>query len=110
MLRLSSMLEKIVIATAVLLSACFEDGVGGQAGSHPTEESPEDEPVITQLARQPDPEEGKSVCEMLPPGDGACAHACDADALLAFIPPGTCVTFVCTLLDGSEYVTGGCNW
>jgi hypothetical protein len=49
------------------------------------------------------------VCNMLPDDDSACAHACDPVALSAFIPEGTCVTFTCTLTDGSEYRTGGCN-
>jgi hypothetical protein len=54
-----------------------------------------------------DPDQG--VCNLLPMDDSACAHACDPVALSAFIPQGTCVTFTCTLTDGSQYRTGGCN-
>lgn len=50
-----------------------------------------------------------SQCDMLPADDSACAHACDPDALGAFIPPGTCVIFDCPLTDGTSVRVGGCS-
>ena len=48
-------------------------------------------------------------CALLPNDDSACAHACDEDALRAFILHGTCATFSCPLRDGTTLVVGGCN-
>jgi hypothetical protein len=50
-----------------------------------------------------------SQCAMLPTDDSACAHACDANALEAFIPAGTCVIFDCPLNDGTSIRVGGCR-
>jgi hypothetical protein len=116
------MLKKIVAGVAVVFaSACIDDGIKGSPGSLPTEETPEqtandtplDEPTTMaeeSAARQTrhDPED-PAVCSMLPHDDSACAHACDEDALLAYIPEGTCASFSCPLTDGTTFVTGGCN-
>jgi len=53
--------------------------------------------------------EDLDVCGQLPQDDSACAHACEPDVLLTFIPKHSCVTFKCTLTDGGEMFTGGCN-
>jgi hypothetical protein len=113
------MLKKIVAAAVVLFaSACIDDGVHGTQGSLPTDESPDqpgidtpdDQPnaVLTERQRQAEPGD-PAVCAMLPQDDSACAHACDEEALLAFIPAGTCASFSCPLTDGTTFVTGGCN-
>jgi hypothetical protein len=49
-----------------------------------------------------------SVCSLLPT-EGVCAAACDAEAMAAFIPAGTCVTFRCEATDGRTVLTGGCH-
>ena len=48
-----------------------------------------------------------SICDVLPP-DGACADACDPDALAQLIPPGVCALIVCPLTDGRVINIGGC--
>jgi hypothetical protein len=49
-----------------------------------------------------------SICDVLPP-DGACAAACDPEALAQFIPPGVCAVIGCQLTDGRTVKIGGCN-
>jgi hypothetical protein len=51
---------------------------------------------------------GDQLCEMLPE-TGACADLCDPVAFHEHIPPGTCVTYVCELDDGSRVLAGGCR-
>lgn len=106
------MLKKIAIASVVFASACIADGVGGDPGALYTEKglSPDEQTELEATARElsPDPEQ-PAFCAMLPQDGGACAHACDQDALLSFIPEGTCATFACPLSDGTTHVTGGCN-
>jgi hypothetical protein len=42
--------------------------------------------------------------------DGACALVCDPDALIEhYVPPGTCIHFVCTTRDGSSHHLGACR-
>lgn len=45
------------------------------------------------------------------PDSAPCAALCDDDGegLTPFIPPGTCVTFVCTGTDGGLVHAGGCR-
>ncbi len=66
-------------------------------------------PTIARSSPQDPIDPDPDICNKLPDDDSACAHACDPVALSAFIPEGTCVTFTCTLTDGSQYRTGGCN-
>lgn len=105
------MLKKIAIASVIFASACIDDGVEGQLSPIPTDKglSPSEtaQPVIARETA-PDPDRAPQ-CMDLPQDDSACAHACDPDALLSYIPKGTCMTFMCTLTDGSEFKTGGCN-
>lgn len=106
------MLKKIGIMSVVFASACIGDGVEGDPGALYTDKgiSPSEQETSELTAREslPDPEE-PAFCAMLPQDGGACAHACDEDALLTFIPEGTCATFACPLSDGTTHVTGGCN-
>jgi hypothetical protein len=103
------MLTKVLFASVVLLSACIEDGVEGTPGSLPTEETTPAEPDVGKLAREQDQLDQVHLCDLLPTDDGACAHACDADALRAYVPAGTCASFACPLADGTTYHTGACN-
>jgi hypothetical protein len=91
---------------AVVFAACVADGVEGTPGSLPADEgsSQVDLAVTQRMQLLDDPR-----CKLLPADDGACAHACDPDALKAFIPPNTCASFACTLTDGSTLIAGGCN-
>jgi hypothetical protein len=106
------MLKKIAIVSVIFASACIDDGVEGDPGALYTDKgiSPSEEATSELTAREslPDPNEAP-MCAMLPQEEGACAHACDQDALLEFIPKGSCASFSCTLTDGSTFVTGGCN-
>ena len=113
------MLEKsVAIAAVVFATACIDDGVHGTQGSLPTDESaddtgmdtPADTPVAAVADRPREPDETQlPQCDLLPQDDSACAHACDEDALLEYIPEGTCASFTCPLSDGTTLVTGGCN-
>jgi hypothetical protein len=47
-------------------------------------------------------------CDHLPT-DGACAFACDVEALEQYIPAGSCVLMTCTLDTGETFKTGGCH-
>jgi hypothetical protein len=103
------MLKKIAIVSVIFASACIGDGVGGDPGALYTDKglSPSEQGL---QAREAPPDMDKAPqCADLPQDDSACAHACDQDALLSYIPEGTCATFNCPLADGSMYVTGGCN-
>jgi hypothetical protein len=48
------------------------------------------------------------VCDLLPT-EGACRHACDADALAMHVPSGTCAVFYCELLDGRAISVHACH-
>ena len=48
-------------------------------------------------------------CALLPK-DGACALACNPDALAQqYLPPNTCATFACPLSDGRTKLVGVCH-
>ena len=103
------MLKKIAIVSFIFASACIGDGVEGDPGAVYTDKglSPSEQGLQT---RQAPPDMNKvPACADFPQDDSACAHACDQDALLSYIPEGTCMTFSCPMPDGSTFVTGGCN-
>ena len=86
--------------------------LGGSACAVGTDDLPgDDDPrsevaqVVTsaQLERLP-----ADVCDALPT-EGACAAACDRDALADFVPPGACASFYCDLLDGRHLVVHACH-
>lgn len=108
------MLKKIFAVAAIFASACIGDGLSGSPGSLPTDETPDpgtETVPVSSIARErlPDPTSSQPVCDLLPQDDSACAHACEPNALLGYIPAGTCATFTCPLADGTTYMTGGCN-
>jgi len=105
------MLKKIAIASVIFASACIDDGVGGDPGPIPADKEPlPSEQELEQTPRERTPDMAiVPACNEFPQDDSACAHACDQDALLSYIPEGTCMTFSCPMKDGSTYVTGGCN-
>jgi hypothetical protein len=86
-----------------------EDGVAEPPMAEPVPEDPDDKHEFSQVTNDPERDPSVDVCKLLPTDDSACAHACDPVALATFVPTGTCVTFTCTLTDGSLYRTGGCN-
>jgi hypothetical protein len=102
------MLKLIALTAALFLSACVDE-------SGPTSTDSGDGEV-TELTRQApgdksdDIEEdgARNICDLLPT-DGACAHACNPEKMMTFVPEGTCAVFVCELTDGTTYNTGGCN-
>lgn len=101
------MMNKLLAAAAALLfTACLDtDAPIDGAGSEPSIEIKTDDsiPSLRDQPREP------SKCDQIVETDGPCAVACDPLALQPFIPNGTCATFLCTLEDGSEFRTGGCN-
>ena len=103
------MLGKLMAACVLIFLPTCADGVEGMPGSLPTEETPDD---TGDSAPEPSGElpifSDVGICALLPT-EGACAHACDADALAEFVPPGTCASFRCPLSDGTTYHTGACN-
>ncbi len=111
-------MRNLLVVTALFAAACAEQtgpGVGPDEDEDPllwpvpTDDLPPDLPT-TARSLNDDPEDPNlEECALLPDDDGACAHACDPDALAAFIPQGTCVTFSCTLTNGKLFRTGGCN-
>lgn len=104
-----SMLKKIAIASVIFASACIGDGVGGDPGPIPTDKGLSPSEQGLQLRESPPDMNHIPSCADFPQDDSACAHACDQDALLSYIPEGTCATFRCPMADGSTFVTGGCN-
>jgi hypothetical protein len=103
------MLKKIAIASVIFASACIGDGVKGDPGPIPTDKGLSPSEQGLQAREAPPDLEKAPACTDLPQDDSACAHACDEDALLSYIPEGTCATFRCPLTNGGTYVTGGCN-
>jgi hypothetical protein len=103
------MLVKTAWVSVVVCLGCIDDGVEGQAGSFPKEEGAIEDRMLEPVPREKDPQATLDLCNKLAAGDGACAHACDPDTLIAYIPKGSCATFVCPLPDGTQYITGGCN-
>jgi hypothetical protein len=111
-------MRNLLIATALLAASCAEQTGPGVAPDEdedpivwplPTDDLPPDLPTTSRALEEDPADPNLDVCALLPDDDGACAHACDPDALIAFIPEGTCVTFSCTLTNGRLYRTGGCN-
>lgn len=49
------------------------------------------------------------LCDLVVATDGPCAVACEPEKLIAFIPNGSCATFLCDVEDGSQWRTGGCT-
>jgi hypothetical protein len=100
-------LRIVVLAglAALSLTACLDDSTPGtieivddkadQAGEPGTERD-------IQAAE-------RAQCDLLPQDDSACAHACEPDVLLTFVPAHQCITFKCALTDGETLYTGGCN-
>ena len=77
---------KLIATTVLVLSACIGDGVDRAPDSLPVDETNEIDPGTEPTI--PDPYVGDfevdddvSVCDLLPDGDDACAHACDPDGL-----------------------------
>jgi hypothetical protein len=50
------------------------------------------------------------LCERIVETEGACAVACDEEALQEYIPQGACVLYPCTLDDGRRISVGGCRY
>jgi hypothetical protein len=61
--------------------------------------------VLEEMASAPAPD----ICDLLPPGCGACSVACDWEALEEYVPAGTCAAFVCELVDGRKATFHACH-
>lgn len=106
----------VVALAALVLPACLDEEGGSNRTLDLSTDTPTDQietaapagpqHVMKRVDDQPD----TSVCAYLPHDDSACSHACDPDVLIHYVPEGTCATFVCDLTNGSQYVTGACNW
>lgn len=60
--------------------------------------------VTVEMATAPEPD----VCDLLP-DCGVCSVVCDWEALIEYVPPGTCVAFLCELTDGREATFHACH-
>lgn len=112
---------KILVSTlaAFSLSACLAESEPAPRGSQdketkpsePDDMAPAPTPTTRPIARSADQDapEQVSICDRIVATDGACAYACDPDALARHIPAGSCVAFACDLDDGSVYRIGGCT-
>ena len=53
---------------------------------------------------------GAELCAVPPDAEGACALACDPEAVLEeYVEEGVCVLFECPLANGDITRVGGCN-
>lgn len=111
-------MRKLLLAITFFAAACAEETGPGVAPDEdedpilwplPEDDLPPDLPTTARRLNDDPTDPSLDVCTLLPDDDGACTLACDPDALAAFIPAGTCVTFSCTLTNGKPYRTGGCN-
>ncbi len=61
--------------------------------------------VKGEMATAPEPD----ICDLLADDCGACSVACDWEALIEYVPPGTCVAFICELVDGRHVTVHACH-
>lgn len=61
--------------------------------------------VIDEMATAAEPD----ICDLLPDDCGACSVACDWEALVEYVPPGTCAAFICELVDGRDVTFHACH-
>lgn len=102
------MMIRAITAALLLCGAACADSSDEPVPDTPVEE--DGDPTVT----DPDPEgfaaQGAPFCEVPADAEGACALACDADAVIEqYVPEGTCTIFECPHADGSSIRTGGCN-
>ncbi|HSD89179.1 MAG TPA: hypothetical protein VLB44_16740 [Kofleriaceae bacterium] len=105
----------VVALAALVLPACLDEDTGSNRTLDLSTDTPTDtietaQPGTTHVVKRVDDQPDTSVCAYLPKDDSACAHACEPDVLINYVPEGTCVTFLCDLTNGSQYKTGACNW
>jgi len=102
------MLKLITLTAALILSACLDESAptSTDSGDDETVELARDVPG--DKADDIEDEGERNICDLLPT-EGACAHACDPETMMTFVPEGTCAVFHCQLSDGTIYNTGGCN-
>jgi hypothetical protein len=62
-------------------------------------------PVIDEMTTDPEPD----VCDLLPEDAGVCSVACDWEAVIEYVPVGTCAAFVCELVDGRDLTFHACH-
>jgi hypothetical protein len=104
----------LAVLAALLFTACLDEGSDSTTTTRPIGDA--DRMDETQLPQRDDgtpdrkTDEDVPVCDQLVATEGPCAHACDEDAIMTFIPKGTCAMFRCELANGSDLNTGGCNW
>lgn len=104
------MLSKLALLIGLSLVACVDtpevtfDGPQHDATFSTQENVDEVNAAFAELT------ETMGECPIVPDSE-PCAAVCDEDGegLTPFIPPGTCVTFVCTGIDGARVLVGGCR-
>lgn len=99
---------KLAALLVALTTACTTDATPVLHRVHPVLGTAENELNIVERSDLVDAPDGDAtICDVLPP-DGACADACDPEALAQYIPPGVCALIVCHLTDGRTINIGGC--
>ncbi|MBA3391948.1 MAG: hypothetical protein H0T89_04850 [Deltaproteobacteria bacterium] len=113
--HLAIMMTRAITAALLVCAACVDSDTDAEVpspiepdkpgGTDPTE--PElDELDATRSIRSASPD----ICEPDPEAVGACALACDPQAVIDnFVPVGVCAIFECKLADGSLERVGGCR-
>lgn len=113
-----NILNKLLLAalTAFVVPACLDEAAPIETDrTAPT--SDETRIDLSDADLEPAPHFGRGeiddkatpLCQQVIETEGACAHACDGEAVMAFVPEGTCALIVCTLESGAYYKIGGCN-
>jgi len=99
---------KLVALLVALTTACTTDATPVLHRVRPVPGIAENQLNIVERSDLVDAPYGDpTICDLLP-SDGACADACDPDALAQLIPPGACALIVCQLTDGRVINFGGC--
>lgn len=80
----------------------------GCAEASDARDGPVDTDLLIDVSPSAQADPPTPICDLLPP-TGPCALACDHDAFLDFVPPGTCAAFLCELTDGREIVVNACH-
>jgi len=95
------MLLRTIIAGLLLCGAACAD----EAQDPTIPETPD----IADVATAPGEVRSAFICEPVET-EGACALACDNDALIdQYVPEGVCMILECELVDGRTIPAGGCN-
>lgn len=114
--KLTMIAASLVLAGA---SACVAEVTGDLPSDSTARRFDDDVPLRATLTPDvpddpqtpEDPDDTPPVgCDATVEETGACSIACNMDAVIdQYVPAGTCVAFVCDLVDGSTIQIGGCK-